>query len=195
MKWLYANIADVSAEEYDRVYAGLSPSRKARVDRMKQPDDRKRSLAGEWLLQTLLKQAYGITDAVLETASNGRPMLVGADLFVSIAHCDDAVVCAVSETPVGIDIERIRPLDLKLARRVCVEEETVYLFGHTPIEADYRYTDDAALLTRFFEIWTAKEAYFKRCGTGITELKSVNILPLKRQIFHQDGYLIQIIAE
>lgn len=195
MKWLYAHIADIPANEYDRLYAALSPSRRARVDRLKQSDDRKRSLAGEWLLKKLLRDAYGITDVVLETAPNGRPLLADSALYVSIAHSDGAVVCAVSDTPVGIDIERIRPIDLRLARRVCVAEEAAYLFGHAPTEADMRDTEDVALLTRFFEIWTAKEAYFKRCGTGITELKSVNILPLKRQIFHRDGYLIQIIDE
>ena len=48
-------------------------------------------------------------------------------------------------------------------------------------------------MQRFFEIWTAKEAYFKKCGTGITNLKSVNSLTLSRQMHILGDYILHII--
>lgn len=194
MKWFSVHTSDITDAAYAQLYADLSPSRKARVDRQKQADARRRTLAGEWLMRRWLDE-NGLCAVRPASAENGRPYLPATAWHVSVAHCDELVVCAVSEAPIGIDVERIRPIDLKLARRVCVEEELIYLFGRTPTADDYVWCEDPDILTRFFEIWTAKEAHFKRCGTGITTLQSVNILPLKRQIFHQNGFLIQIIDE
>jgi phosphopantetheinyl transferase len=50
-----------------------------------------------------------------------------------------------------------------------------------------------ALLTRFFKIWTAKEAYFKQQGTGITDLKAVHYHDLAPLHFEEDGCMITII--
>ena len=49
-----------------------------------------------------------------------------------------------------------------------------------------------AVIRRFFEIWTGKEAWFKMQGTGITDLKSVNVLQLNRQLHSMEDYMIQI---
>ena len=146
-----------------------------------------RSLAAERLAQELLKKHYGTT-AKLCCRENGQPYLEKCPLQVSLSHCDEMVACAVSELPVGIDIERIRPMDLRICRHVCVPEELGYLQAQR-----LEQCEDAAVLRRFFEIWTAKEAYFKKCGTGITDLKGVNILMLQRQVYTAGDYLIQIV--
>lgn len=192
MNWLHCSLPDFSDEEYTRAYDALSPSRKQRIDRYKQQSDRLRSLAGELLLRELLRDSFGITDAVIESAPNGRPLLPNNEIFISIAHCNHMIVCAADDQPVGIDIEQIRPVNLSMARHVCVEDEAIYLFGKEPTQADYCLCEDPDMLHRFFEIWTAKEAYFKKMGTGITNLKSVNVLPLPRQLHHLDDYLVQI---
>lgn len=194
MKWLYGKFSDFTAEEYRSAYRTLTESRKQRVDRYKREDDRARSLLGELLLRKLLFEEYGIENAQLETAPNGRPMLKNEKLFVSIAHCEEMAACAVSEKSVGIDIERVIPRALSLALRICTKEEEVYLFGHLPESSDYLRTDPEAL-ERFYEIWTAKEAYFKYKGTGITDLRSVNILTLDRQLHRIDDYLVQIVLD
>ena len=191
MHWHYCDRADFTPEEYKKAYATLSPSRKSHIDRFQQPQDKERSLAAELLVQKLLKE-LGIPNGTLHRAENGQPFLEGCDLYVSISHCDRLVACAVSEAPVGIDIERIRHMDLKVSRHVCVPEEEAYLMGDLPLPQE-KLCHDPAVLRRFFEIWTAKEAYFKKQGTGITNLKSVNILPLERQMFIVEDYIIQII--
>ena len=100
--------------------------------------------------------------------------------------------CAVSREPVGIDIEEIRPIKIKLCDRVCVDEEKSYVLGDWQ-GADDGLCKDPEVTQRFFEIWTGKEAYFKKLGTGITDLKSVNILHLPRQVEIADGYMVQMI--
>jgi len=164
MHWSCRDTESFTEEELQCAYSQLSPSRKAHIDRLRLQEDKTRSLAAELLVRELL-QSLGITTAVLHRHLNGQPYLTGCDLFVSISHSDRMVACALSEGPIGIDIERIRPLDLKICRHLCTEEEKAYC------------GED---LHRLFEIWTAKEAWFKKQGTGITDLKSVNILPLPR---------------
>ena len=178
MYWLSCKLTDFSREEYDIAYKNLSPSRKDHIDRFQKEADRARSLAGELLAQKLLDR-LGLA-GTLHRDEKGRPYLTGCDLFVSIAHCEDRVVCAADTKPVGIDIEKIRPIDVaSAARHVCAPEEL-----------DYLQKDS---LTRFYEIWTGKEAWFKKQGTGIQGLKGVNILSLERQVFYGDGFVIQII--
>ena len=192
MHWTCCHTADFSAQALQEVYSRLSPTRKVHIDRFHRHEDKLRSLAAEALLQRLLQERCGITDAVLHRKSNGQPYLTGCDLYVSISHCGEMVACAVSEIPVGIDIEHIRPIRLNLVRQVCVEEEKAYLLAGKSPEEDTPCTD-RDILERFFEIWTAKEAYFKKCGTGITDLKSVNILTLSRQMHRVDDYMIQLV--
>ena len=53
--------------------------------------------------------------------------------------------------------------------------------------------ENRAVLERFYEVWTAKEAYFKKMGTGITDLKSVDVTSLEKKVIIEDDYLITII--
>ena len=187
MYWTCRNINTIPREALEKVYEHLSPSRKEHIDRLRLEPDKRRSLAAQWLLQQLLEDACGITDSVLHRDSSCQPYLTGCDLHVSIAHSGQMVACAVSHQPVGIDVEQIRPMDLKICRHVCVPEEDAYIgYGQQP-------SQDPGMLRRFFEIWTAKEAYFKKCGTGITNLRSVNVLSLSRQVHTVEDYILQII--
>jgi 4'-phosphopantetheinyl transferase len=193
MEWSYCNIRDLSQNDYDSIYQSLTPSRKEHIDRFLREDDRKRSLAGELITKKLLSGKFGITNALIERLPNGRPVLNGANLFASISHCDDIVVCAVSEKEIGIDTERIKPIKLSLIKRFCVTEEKEYILRNVPYSETLSYCEDKEILNRFYEIWTAKEAYFKMLGTGIKDLKSVNVLNLKRTKFNINDYLIQIV--
>ena len=179
MKWALGNIFDYSDREYDDLYKNLSATRKERIDRLKRADDRKRSLLGELLVLKLLG-SYGISAEIL-SADNGRPYLSDPSYFISISHSDEMAVAVICENSVGIDIEKIRELDLKLVKRVCTVREAEYVKnGENPS-------------LNFLEIWTAKEAYFKKEGTGITNLKSVDILDKRRKKIIQNGYIIQIV--
>lgn len=176
MKWLMGYTTDFTEGEYASAYSSLSPSRRAHIDTFRHLGARRQSLAGELLLRKLLAQ-NGIADTVIRLQS-GQPALAGGQAFVSIAHCDDRIVCALSDMPVGIDIEKIKPVKPGMPERVCTPEELAW------VQADPH---------RFFEIWTGKEACFKMLGTGITDFQSVNVLSLPRQVYRQDDYLIQIV--
>lgn len=191
MRWTYCKIAEFTEMDMDSAYGQLSPSRKARIDRLRRREDKERSLAAELLVYQLLEKYWNIS-AKLQSRETGEPYLENCDLHVSISHCDDLVACAISEQPVGIDAERIRPIRMNICRHVCTPEELEYVSGNAQLPKG-ELCRDPEVLQRFFEIWTAKEAYFKKCGTGITSLTSVNVLSLKREGHVVDDFLIQIV--
>jgi 4'-phosphopantetheinyl transferase len=75
--------------------------------------------------------------------------------YFSISHCKQGIAVAVSETPIGIDIEAIRPFNEGLMRKTMNSEEQTYILSSLNPEIE------------FIRLWTRKEAYVKMQGTGI----------------------------
>lgn len=190
MKWLYGEINDYTKAEYDAVYNSLSISRKERIDRFKLEDDRRRSLLGEMLVKELLAEE-GIS-ATIESAENGRPYIENDLRFISISHSNAAVVAAVSDSPIGVDIEQIKPVNPRLVKRICTTEEEAFI-NLSDGELSGQLITEETTLERFFNIWTAKEAWFKKQGTGITDFKTINVLNEEREVHRAGEYIIQII--
>ncbi len=178
MKWYKYDIRDLTDAEYNKWYSLMSDDKQQRVDRFRFVDDKKRTVAGEMLARNAISQWCGVTPESISfgVKEHGKPYAKDLPVDFNISHSGDMVVCAVDYKPVGIDIEQIRPIDLTVAKRICTDEELFYLFGHTPTEQDFTYTTDTKTLTRFFELWTAKEAYGKCIGEGIMNIdKNSNI--------------------
>ena len=85
---------------------------------------------------------------------HGAPYLEVGPYF-SISHCKQGIVVAVSETPIGIDIEAIRPLNEGLVQKAMNPQEQAQIAAAANPEQE------------FIRLWTRKEAYVKMLGTGI----------------------------
>ena len=84
----------------------------------------------------------------------GAPYIEGGPYF-SISHCKRSIAVAVSENPIGIDIEAIRTFSPDLMRKTMNEDEQL------------RITSSAIPEVEFIRFWTQKEALLKLQGTGI----------------------------
>lgn len=190
MDWLFGNITDITEEQYEKIFETLSDSRKARINRIKKEDDRRRSLMATHLVYTLLKK-LGYEDVTLENSENGKPYLKGCDLSVSISHSGNGVVCALSKKEIGIDIEAIRPIRKGLVEYVCTKQEREY------INLDSKETEneitEASVLKRFYTVWTAKEAYFKKGITSVKDIRSIDTFSFERRVFYIDGFVITVV--
>ena len=186
MDWMFCKIGDLTQEAYHAIYRSLSPSRKAHIDRKRKEDDKKRSLLAAELVARLLKKR-GVSGS-LETGPEGKPFLKGCDLFVSITHSEELVACAVSRKPVGIDAEKIKPMRPELMQYACLPEEWQYVCQGKQIS---RLVEQEDVLRRFFEVWTAKEAFYKKNGAG--NMLQTNTLALEKTHYASDGYLITIL--
>ena len=195
MKWYKYTIQDLSDAEYNKWYSLMSEDKQRRVDRLCFKDDKKRTVSGEMLARKSIAEWCEVTpDSIrFSIGDHGKPYVEDLDVEFNISHSGDMVVCAVDDNPVGIDIEQIRPIDLSVAKRICTEEELLYLFGHTPTKKDFGYTANTTVLTHFFEIWTEKEAYGKCLGYGLIQNEQQIPKALKKT-FVLDNYCICVIT-
>lgn len=89
-------------------------------------------------------------------AANGRPYLSDKErLNISLSTCSGWASAAVSDVPVGVDIEAGPVYDDILAKRICTAEE---------YKAIITAPDSAAAL---YVLWTQKESVLKCLGTGL----------------------------
>lgn len=88
----------------------------------------------------------------------------------NISHTKDVIVCAVTDKPVGVDIESVKPFNRRIVERFFSQNEQDYIFA--PKEAQNE---------RFTEIWTKKEAYIKWLGKGMAiPFESFDVLSFKK---------------
>lgn len=195
MKWYKYDIRDLTDDEYAYWYSLMNADKQRRVDRFRFLGDKKRTVAGEMLARQTIAEWCGVAPESIAFGikEHSKPYAKDLDVEFNISHSGNMVVCAVDNKPVGIDIEQIHPIDLTVAKRICTDEEMLYLFGHIPMEQDFAYTTDTEILTRFFEIWTKKEAYGKCMGNGICFADLYTIEYSK--FFLGNGYVIAIYIE
>lgn len=149
----------LSEEQLQEMLAGVSEQRREKVLKMRFPLGRTQSLYAYVLLQRLLCDVYGITEPpVFRELENGKPVIVGhEDIHFNMSHCKTAVACAVSDHPVGIDVECVpEKYNPSLARYVFSDEEVV----------EIEQSSDPCIM--FARYWTMKEATVKQSGRGIT---------------------------
>lgn len=116
------------------------------------------------LLKQGLREAYGISEnPIFEYNEHGKPSIVGhPDIFFNFSHCKEAVVCAVSDQPIGVDVESFREYKEGLVRYTMNDEEVHEIESAEQLEM------------AFIRLWTMKEATMKLIGTGISnDMKTV----------------------
>ncbi|MBO0999169.1 4'-phosphopantetheinyl transferase superfamily protein [Bacillus sp. SD075] len=166
---LYICRLPVKKEESDlnKLLVHVSIERQSRIKRLVKLDDAYRSLIGDLMVRFVLKERYGSVKEGLgwRTNSFGKPFLSKYPMFhYNISHSGEYVVCAMHDAEVGVDIEKIGPFDLQLAKGFFTEEEYKQV-----LEAE-----DG--LSSFYDIWTLKESYIKAIGKGLSiPLHSLNV--------------------
>ena len=116
------------------------------------------------LLKKGLREEYGIMEnPIFEYNEHGKPSIVGHPaIFFNMSHCKYAAVCAISDKPVGIDVESIREYREGLVNYTMNDDEV-----HEIVSAENP-------ATAFIRLWTMKEATMKLIGTGISnDMKTV----------------------
>jgi 4'-phosphopantetheinyl transferase len=155
---------DIQAFDLEAALPLLSAQRREQALKFKHELGRKQCAMAYLLLCKGLRQEYGITERpVFEYSEHGKPQIVGhPDIHFNISHCREAVLCVVSDQPVGCDIESIREYKESLARYTMNDTELEKIL-HSP------HPEQA-----FIRLWTMKEALLKLTGEGIrNDIKDV----------------------
>ena len=136
------------------IMEGLPEERKNKILRFLQAQDRRQNLAAGLLLKYVLEQ-HEIDVSNISYGPHGKPEL--PDIYFNLSHSHDYVVCAVSDKPVGCDIEKIGKSRDGVAERFFTKAEWAYL----------NTFEDEVRLDAFYRIWTMKESYLKMTGEGL----------------------------
>ena len=159
-------LIDEQIDGFDLV-AGLqeiSEQRREQALRFKFERGQRTCVLAYLLLKRALREEFGITENPLfEYGEHGKPSIVGhPEIFFNLSHCKEAVACAVSRRPVGIDVESVREYKESLARYTMNDSEMSQILSAK--------CPDVA----FIRLWTMKEARLKLTGEGISrDMKQV----------------------
>ena len=137
-----------------------------RYERLVQQRHRLEFLLGKWLTRICLSEYTGLAMGDWQFIDNayGKPqpregLGVQAPYF-NLSHSNGRAVLAVSRTPeLGVDIEFTgrKRRAAKIAHRYFADEEIQTLLA----------LPDSAQQSRFYELWSLKEAYIKARGLGL----------------------------
>ena len=77
-----------------------------------------------------------------------KPRFDIQDVYFNLSHSNGVLLVGISHVPIGVDIEKIRPIDFKKFDFIDAEDEQ-----------------------DFFEKWTERESYLKFTGEGLSKLR------------------------
>lgn len=138
----------------------VSDEKKRKIQGYYRIEDAQRSLWGDILARYAISKSAAIENKQIVFGDNGygKPVLLGSSaIHFNISHSGSRVACAIDNRPVGIDVESIKPVDLKIAERFFSKDEYRELLEK----------DEEMRLTYFYMLWTLKESYIKADGKGL----------------------------
>lgn len=109
---------------------------------------RRGSAIGVSLLAYAVRRVFGVELPKITADEHGKPFFSQVqDMHFSVSHSGEIALCAVSDLPVGCDVERRREMKPSHIARIVSPEELAAF--------------------DFFELWTLRESFFKLHGTGL----------------------------
>lgn len=150
----------VSQNELNALLQMISKENREKCQRFRFKADALRTLYGELIVRHVLCQRFLLKNEAIEILkrNDGKPYVKGFPVHFNISHAGDFVVCVFGEQEVGVDIEQIKEIDLKIAKRF-----------FCPCEYEDLFTQKVAdRLDYFYALWTLKESYLKWLGTGMS---------------------------
>ena len=167
MKIYMMNVQGIDLDD-ETVYEKLSEKRIEKVNRLKKDMAKRQSIAVELLLNIAMEEEkQGIEHPVKwDTDKNGKPYLIDyPDIHINLTHSKNYAACVISDKNVGVDIQYMRDVDMKIANRFFTPDEQEYI----------KNAEDKK--SAFYELWVRKESLVKAVGTGLrVPLDSFSVL-------------------
>lgn len=159
----------------------LSENRLERARAEKTPAARGRTIFSYALLRLALAESFGITQPPeFGFEQHGKPFLRDyPDIFFSLSHAVNMALCAVSEQPIGADIQDVRALKADISEKIC-----------TPLELE-RLNRAGERNREICRLWCMKESVGKLTGKGFAEgfkgIETERLLREKKLFLHEES--------
>lgn len=198
------DISQLSEHELQQAINALPEWRRELALKFKFPLGKAECACSYLLLCQALREEYDITiHPHFEIGEHGKPSLREfPQIHFNMSHCRSGIAVAVSDKPVGIDIECLGrlinkngDLNMSLAEYVLSQEELAQVVAAKPSPElqDQKAASDLV----FTKFWTQKEALVKLIGTGIEDdLKQILSLhpevSIDTSVSLEQGYALSI---
>ena len=128
MQIFLININDFSDQNYNLCLSLMDEKRRQYIHSLKHQKGKLLSVAAEWLVKTNASTLLNknIEEIVLLRDEKGKPYIKDNPVYISISHSGDFAAAAFHNSPVGIDIEVLRPVDIRLKNRICTNRDLVF---------------------------------------------------------------------
>lgn len=179
IKLYIAGIEGLSDKDCFMKYESMiDDARREKLRQCRKEEDKKRSLLAGYLIQLGVKERLYMESGLQAEAAplslsyiygeNGKPYLKEyGNIFFSLSHSGNYVLCAFSEREIGADIQEHRSVKEGLADR---------FFSKADKQLMERLGTDAG----FYDIWSVKEAFMKLTGEGMQQgLSATQMIPDK----------------
>lgn len=153
------------------------------------------SVCARALLKYVLSEYFSVDKFTLQVKENGKPCLSDCHLHFNLSHCRNRVICAVSEFPIGCDVQDIRPFNSRIVSRFFSSDEGMILSASKSKDK------------HFSKLWVLKESILKYKGDGITggldsygfaeylESNSFSAYGVNLKSFNEEGFIYGVCAE
>lgn len=158
LMWMKINENNLSEFDIKQILeeTGLEP-----VDYLYE-EDKLRHYFGIFLAKEILKKNVTNQKKKIVKTPFGKPYFEDLNnIHFNISHSENLVVCAFSDTEIGVDVEKIRKFPNEIKESIYTLNEKNYI--------DKSCDADKAS----FLIWTLKESYLKYKGIGIVHIDKV----------------------
>lgn len=152
---------------FDDYIDKVDEARQKKIKKLKLPLAKAQSLGVGLLLRYAVENNVDLeyNSLVFLTEDGGKPYVEGDPFYFSLSHSGDYAVCAISDSPVGVDIEKEKELSEKIKGR----------FAKNTVE------------------WTEKEAKGKLTGNGFFDDTKDDFVFSHHKT--TDGYIITVCSD
>jgi 4'-phosphopantetheinyl transferase len=152
---------EMSSETFLRLLNLVSVEKCERIKKFKRKEDRYRTLIADILIRSIVSVKYGMSNEEINYIYNlyGKPFLdSNIDFSFNVSHSGSWVVAITGTRQLlGIDIEKIKPIEMEVAKRFFAAEEY----------EDLKSKEEQRRLSYFYDLWTLKESFIKAIGRGM----------------------------
>ncbi|MFL5884449.1 MAG: 4'-phosphopantetheinyl transferase family protein [Thermoleophilaceae bacterium] len=158
---LLVSLAGATDDDLESLERVLTDAERSRFSRVLTADGRIARVAARAAARLVLAERLGVppSGVPIDVGDSGKPRVAGTpSQAFNVSHTRGLVAAAFAdEGDVGVDVEQLRARDVeRLTRRSFAQAEADFV---NATEGDER-------ARRFYDVWTAKEAWLKARGSG-----------------------------
>lgn len=165
MNYLIYNINKFDENKIEKITSDIKPRKLHKINKIKNKKYQKQKIISEYILMKGIKKYFELDYKQLDFKinKNGKPYIKNKkNLYFNISHSNDYCIGAFSNKKIGVDIEKIRKVNINIINKFATENEKKYILK-----------SKNNIIERLFEIYTLKEAYFKMKGKNLDNIKYI----------------------